>query len=240
MATTATRSPAVESSRGALPSWWGWVVVALIALATLLTWLPVMDLPLGDTNEGRILARLAIHAQNFWEKGPAGSSWATDFSPYHLVTNYAHHPPLTNLAHVVVAGTLGQAEWQLRLFGYLSGVATLVLIPALLRCPSSGVGPNPARHRRLGGNTFLLDLWPGRRWVRVGCRVRRRRGDAPAIARSSALGGLGDRRAGRLHRDALLGGGAMRRSAVDLAGHRTSSRSGHPSRWRRVAFSVLG
>ena len=131
------------------------MVVALIVLATLITWLPVMDLPLGDTNEGRILARLAIHAQNFWEKGPAGSAWATDFSPYQLVTNYAHHPPLTNLAHVVVAGTLGQAEWQLRLFGYMSGLATLVLIPALLRALRVEWGPTLIATGALAATPFF-------------------------------------------------------------------------------------
>ncbi len=130
-------------------------MVALIVLATLITWLPVMDLPLGDTNEGRILARLAIHAQNFWEKGPAGSAWATDFSPYQLVTNYAHHPPLTNLAHVVVAGTLGQAEWQLRLFGYMSGLATLVLIPAMLRALRVEWGPTLIATGALAATPFF-------------------------------------------------------------------------------------
>jgi hypothetical protein len=138
-----------------LPSWWGWVVVALIVLATLLTWLPLIDLPLGDTNEGRILARLAIHAQNFWEKGPAGSAWATDFSPYQPVTNYAHHPPLTNLAHVAVAGTLGQDEWQLRLFGYLSGLATLVLVPALLRALQMEWGPTLLATGALAATPFF-------------------------------------------------------------------------------------
>ena len=53
--------------------------------------------------------------------------------------NYAHHPPLTNFAQIAVAGALGQDEWQIRLFGYLNGLATLVLIPVLLRdSPSLG------------------------------------------------------------------------------------------------------
>ena len=38
------------------------------------TWLPAADLPLGDSNEGRILARLAIQARNFWEMGPVESA----------------------------------------------------------------------------------------------------------------------------------------------------------------------
>ena len=200
MATTATRSPAVESSRRTLPSWWGWVVVALIVLTTLLTWLPVIDLPLGDTNEGRILGRLAIHAQNFWEKGPAGSAWATDFSPFHLATNYAHHPPLTNLAHVVVAGTLGQDEWQLRLFGYLSGLATLVLIPALLRTLRVEWGPTLLATGALGGDTILLGLRKGRRWLRSRSRVRRCGGCPTRNARNHLDGRFGGQRCWRYSR----------------------------------------
>ena len=52
--------------------------------------------------------------------------------PFHFGGNYAHHPPLTNFAQIAVAGALGQDEWQIRL-GYLNGLATLVLIPVLLR-----------------------------------------------------------------------------------------------------------
>ena len=119
--------------RSRLPDWWGWVVVGLIALVALLTWLPAADLPLGDSNEGRILARLAIQARNFWELGPVESAWGSSMIPFHFGGNYAHHPPLTNFAQIAVAGALGQDEWQIRLFGYLNGLATLVLIPVLLR-----------------------------------------------------------------------------------------------------------
>ncbi len=108
-------------------------MVGLIALVALLTWLPAADLPLGDSNEGRILARLAIQARNFWELGPVESAWGSSMIPFHFGGNYAHHPPLTNFAQIAVAGALGQDEWQIRLFGYLNGLATLVLIPVLLR-----------------------------------------------------------------------------------------------------------
>ncbi len=75
---------------------------------------------------------MGLHVANFWEDGPIASRLASDLRPY-APEYYAHHPPLVNAVQVGVSGILGRGEPQLRLFGYLSGVASVVSMAALMR-----------------------------------------------------------------------------------------------------------
>lgn len=111
---------------------WGWAAVFLIGLIVLATWLPDIASPLGNSHEGRILGRLALHVANFWEDGPLASRLASDLRPY-APEYYAHHPPLVNAIQVLVSGVFGQGETQLRLFGYFSGFASVIAMAALMR-----------------------------------------------------------------------------------------------------------
>ena len=202
-----------------LPSWWGWVVVALIVLATLLTWLPVIDLPFGDPNEGADPGRARDPRSELLGEGSGGVRLGDRFlalPPCHQLRppSAAHQPGACG-----GGGDAGAGRVAARLFGYLSGLATLVLVPALLRALRVDWGPHPPRHRCPGCDTFLLGLRPSRRWVRPGGRFRRRGGHAPPVARSSPLGGLEYRRAGGIHRDAVVGGRPVRRVALGLAGY---------------------
>ena len=43
----------------------GWTIVAVIALLVLASWIPDADLPLGDSDDGRILGRFGLQARNF-------------------------------------------------------------------------------------------------------------------------------------------------------------------------------
>ncbi len=108
----------------------------------LLTWLPQIGLPLGDSHEGRILARLGMQAANVWRLGLVGSRWGTSLEPYDPNGFYAHHPPLINILHVIAAGMLGGDQpWHLRIPGYLAGLATLVAVALLLRALELGWAP---------------------------------------------------------------------------------------------------
>ena len=110
--------------------------------AMLLTWLPQIGLPLGDSHEGRILARLGMQAANVWRLGLVGSRWGTSLEPYDPNGFYAHHPPLINILHVIAAGMLGGDQpWHLRIPGYLAGLATLVAVALLLRALELGWAP---------------------------------------------------------------------------------------------------
>ena len=119
----------------------GWGAVALLVLYNALTWLPHLGTPLGDSNEGRILARFGLHVRNFWELGPVDSSFATSMQPYVFSSNYAHHPPFANIFEVATSAVLGQGEWQLRFYGYISGLAAVVLLALLLRLVGFGWVP---------------------------------------------------------------------------------------------------
>jgi hypothetical protein len=110
--------------------------------ALLATWLPQIGLPLGDSHEGRILARLGMQAANVWRLGLAGSNWGTLLGPYDPNGFYAHHPPLVNGLHVMAAGILGGDQpWHLRVPGYLAGLSTVVAVAALLRALQFGWVP---------------------------------------------------------------------------------------------------
>ena len=100
------------------------------------SWWPGLWYPLGDSSEGRILARLGIQARNFWEMGAIASGWGTNLQPY--AETYAHHPPLINMAQIGVFAIAGEGEAQLRIFGFFAGFLTLWALLALLR--QLGVG----------------------------------------------------------------------------------------------------
>ena len=133
---TTTESPpplAPPPHRGRLPVVGPWLLGAMTG-ALVVSWLPQIGLPLGDSHEGRILARLGMQAANVWRLGLVGSGWGTVLQPYDANGIYAHHPPLVNLLHVVAAGILGGDQpWHLRVPGYLAGLATVVAVALLLR-----------------------------------------------------------------------------------------------------------
>ena len=118
----------------------GWTVVGVIALIVLAVWLPDIDLALGDSDDGRILARFGLQARNFWED-PSASGYGASMAPYGAATNYAHHPPLMNFVQVSSVGLFGEGVVSLRLFGFLIGAATVVFMAALLRIRDVAWGP---------------------------------------------------------------------------------------------------
>ena len=98
----------------------GGVLVAILAVG----WWDLLFLPLGASHDGRINARFGLHVRNFLEHGLSGSDYLASMAPF-SDQPYVHHPPLLNLLHALVASVLGQGEWQLRLIGYLAGLATV-------------------------------------------------------------------------------------------------------------------
>ena len=118
----------------------GWTVVGVIALIVLAVWLPDIDLALGDSDDGRILARFGLQARNFWED-PSGSAFGASMAPYGAATNYAHHPPLMNFVHIGSVGLLGEGVTSLRIVGFVIGVATVASMSALLRIRGLAWGP---------------------------------------------------------------------------------------------------
>lgn len=132
----------------------GWTVCALIALTVLAFWAPDLNLPLGDSDEGRILARFGLQARNFWEQGPAESGFGARIDPYirsefavepgeeppAAAVTYAHHPPLQIFGSVAAVGLLGDRPAALRTFGFAMGVAALLGMAALLRNLGLGWG----------------------------------------------------------------------------------------------------
>ena len=102
------------------------MVVGLVAFLVV-TWVRSFGLPLGDSHEGRVLGQFALHVRNFWDLGPAGSSFGADWAPF-SDTPYTHHPPLLTGLHLLVSAVVGQGLWQLKAISYLSGLAT---VPAL-------------------------------------------------------------------------------------------------------------
>ncbi len=51
----------------------GWTVVALICVGVFALWAPDLNLPLGNSDDGRIFGRAGIQARNFWELVPVES-----------------------------------------------------------------------------------------------------------------------------------------------------------------------
>ena len=133
----------------------GWTVVALIAASLLAVWLPDLDLPLGNSDDGRILGLFGLQARNFWELGVVDSRFGAAVEPYVravydvapradpplVAVTYAHHPPLQVLMAVVATGLLGDSAAALRVPSLLVGGATVVFMASLLRSRGLAWGP---------------------------------------------------------------------------------------------------
>ena len=120
--------------------WWvtlvgGGAVVTILAVG----WWGLLFLPLGASHDGRINARFGLQLRNFLENGLPGSDYLASLSPF-SEQPYVHHPPLLNLMHALVGSFLGRGEWQLRLIGYLAGLATVVGLVWLARRLGLGAG----------------------------------------------------------------------------------------------------
>ena len=117
----------------------------MIALLVLASWVPDADLPLGDSDDGRILGRFGLQARNFWEEGPSASGFGSSMAPYGAAINYAHHPPLMNFVQIASVGVFGERVVSLRILGFALGAATVAAMAALLRTPGMAWGPTKAR-----------------------------------------------------------------------------------------------
>ena len=118
-------------------------------------WLPDLDLPLGNSDDGRLVAFSGLHARSFWELGPLESRLGARVDPYvrpefgvepraeppvEAVT-YAHHPPLKEFLSIGSAGLLGENLPALRVPIFLMGAATLLFMASLLRACALRWGP---------------------------------------------------------------------------------------------------
>ncbi len=133
----------------------GWTVVALMCLAVLAIWLPDLDLPLGNSDDGRILARNGLSARNFWELGAVESRFGAVIEPFirseydvaprskppTAAVTYAHHPPLQTFVTILSFGVLGDTLPALRLVGFCMGAATVAFMAFLLRTRGLSWGP---------------------------------------------------------------------------------------------------
>ena len=133
----------------------GWTVVALIAAALVAVWLPDLGLPLGNSDDGRILGLFGLQARNFWDLGVVDSYFGAVVEPYvnpvydvapradapPVAVRYAHHPPLQVFMSVVSTGFLGDTTAALRVPGLLMGTATVAFMASLLRSRDLAWGP---------------------------------------------------------------------------------------------------
>ncbi len=133
----------------------GWTVVAVICFGVLAMWAPDLDLPLGNSDDGRIFGRAGLQAQNFWELGPLESRFGAVMEPYvrsefdvpprteppQAAVTYAHHPPLRLFITIASIGVLGDNLPALRITDFLIGAGTAALMAALLRVVGFGWGP---------------------------------------------------------------------------------------------------
>ena len=127
--------------------WSGWTAVVLVGLAVLILWLPDLDLPLGNSDDGRLVGRAGLQARNFWELGPLESGFGARLDPYVrtgfdveprseppvAAVSYAHHPPLSTFIAAASVGILGDSLAALRIAAFLIGSATIAFMAALLR-----------------------------------------------------------------------------------------------------------
>ncbi len=133
----------------------GWAAVVLIAVTTLAIWVADINLPLGNSDDGRLVAFSGLHARNFWDLGLVESRWGARIDPFirpefgveprttapiEAVT-YAHHPPLKEFLSIGSAGALGDSPAALRVPIFLLGVSTLLFMASLLRACSIRWGP---------------------------------------------------------------------------------------------------
>ena len=133
----------------------GWTAAVALAAVVLIMWLPDLNLPLGDSDDGRILARYGLQARNYWELGPSESDFGARVAPFirsdfgvepgetppDAAVTYAHHPPLQVFVTVASFGLLGDNLAALRLAGFVIGAATVVFLAALLRGRGLEWGP---------------------------------------------------------------------------------------------------
>ena len=133
----------------------GWILASLIALIVLAAWLADLNLPLGDSDDGRLLARFGMAARNFWELGPLESGFGARIDPYireeygiepgmmapEETLTYAHHPPLQVFITILSVGVLGDNLAALRIVGFLLGAATVLFMAAIGRLVGMAWGP---------------------------------------------------------------------------------------------------
>ena len=133
----------------------GWTVVALICIGVFALWAPDLDLPLGNSDDGRIFGRAGIQARNFWDLGPLESRFGARTDPFiraeyevpprtepplEAVT-YAHHPPLKQFLTIASVGAFGDSPAAVRITDFLLGVATVAFLAAVLRAVGMPWGP---------------------------------------------------------------------------------------------------
>ena len=133
----------------------GWTGVALISLTMLALWVPDLNLPLGNSDDGRIVAFSGLKARNFWDLGPLESKWGARVDPFvrpefdvaarsdppSEAVTYAHHPPLKEWISIASVGVLGDNLAALRVPAFLMGAATLAFMASLLRACDLRWGP---------------------------------------------------------------------------------------------------
>ena len=133
----------------------GWTLVILLCLCVLALWLPDLDLPLGNSDDGRIVGRFGLHARNFWELGAIESRFGAVVEPFirgeygvaprseppAAAVTYAHHPPLQNFITIISVGLLGDNLPALRVVAFLVGSATVAFMALLLRVRGIAWGP---------------------------------------------------------------------------------------------------
>ena len=133
----------------------GWTAVIAISLAVLALWAPDLDLPLGNSDDGRIFGRAGLQARNFWEMGPVESRFGAVMDPYiraeydvpprteppPAAVTYAHHPPLRLFITIAAVGVLGDNLPALRITDFLIGAGTIALMAAVLRVVGVSWGP---------------------------------------------------------------------------------------------------
>ena len=124
-------------------------------MTVLAVWLTDLHLPLGDSDDGRILARFGLSARNFWELGATDSRFGARIDPYirgefvvepgttppDAAVTYAHHPPLHTFITILSVGVLGNSPAVLRIVGFLLGAATILFLAGLARILGMAWGP---------------------------------------------------------------------------------------------------
>ena len=134
---------------------WGWGTVTLVCVGVLALWLPDLTLPLGNSDDGRILGLFGLQARNFWELGPIESRFGAVIEPFvrdeygvaprtaapAAAVTYAHHPPLAIFVAVASVGLLGDTVAALRIVPFVMGAATVAAMALLLRVQRVSWGP---------------------------------------------------------------------------------------------------
>ena len=133
----------------------GWTVVVFVCIGVLALWAPDLNLPLGNSDDGRIFGRAGIQARNFWELGPIESRLGAGTEPFiraeygvpprsdppPAAVTYAHHPPLKLFITIGSVGLLGDNLTAIRITDFLIGAATVAFMAALLRAVGFRWGP---------------------------------------------------------------------------------------------------